>query len=57
MVRLVRLGQTDHALLAKILRALQREDARRSDAVLHEELGLELALGEVLEKNAGHFFD
>ena len=44
--------KADHALLAKVHGALKYEDSGRSDAVLHEELGLELGLGEVLKENA-----
>lgn len=50
-IGLLKLG---HALLAQVLRAFKREDSGRLDTVLDEELGLELALREVLEENAGH---
>jgi len=56
LVRGVRLLETDHALLAKILGALQRKHARRGHAILDKELGLELTLREVLKKYAGHLF-
>jgi len=42
--------------LAEVLRALQSEDARGRNTVFGEELGLELALREVLEQHArAHF--
>ena len=52
LVGAIRLRKVDHTLLAQILRALEREHTRRSDAVLDEELCLELALREVLKEDA-----
>ena len=52
LVGLIGLREHDHALLAKVLRALQAKDPRGSNTVLDEELGLELALREVFKEDA-----
>ena len=52
LISLVSLRERDHALLTEIFRALQTEDSGRRNAVFDEELGLELALGEVFEEDS-----
>jgi len=54
LVRAVSLGHLIHALLADILRALQREHTARRRAVFVEEFGLELSLREVFDEDAWH---